>query len=523
MKNASEPIENNLLDAQPAHHSTVESNDASHNRAQGNQTNTQQQQPLQQILSSEVVSGASDFDEPFETVSSPVSSSKHTFIARKSNNICSHSSPSELFKETDSVDSISDEDGTIEPASSPISASSPSQTTRPLDDRVAWGVRHRFPINRTYRRTYDTVASSNTDLSPQCHSAPLQKARSRKSPKGQNTYHYYIQNEHANQPKFHYTNYKEHPITSEGSLPRINNSGTKFRGFCLPFTLFLLSLLAFFSFLAYRKVRDQYENLNRPLNDLHSFAVSEIANNDLAGVADLTVDGLKLYAQATCMKADSAEALRNALRKQLMDLPNDVREQIIEAAVIEGMETTNSRQNAEADTVDTGKAYSYIAFWSTTYNGERALTEATYSTCIMAAGVDIKIGEDLAGFDVVSQEVQKGLRPCECNMFWCKALCPEYGTVTSKRPIFKRHKLKLKDQVELHRWMVKQAVDRAQSLLDTKRAIENTGAKSRSKYFHTGWKGPSEKYFLGSDDVTGEHTPPKSSSNNNLRSSADEL
>ncbi|KAI0560962.1 hypothetical protein FGB62_95g088 [Gracilaria domingensis] len=242
-----------------------------------------------------------------------------------------------------------------------------------------------------------------------------------------------------------------------------------------------------------------------PLQQLRAFALQEAANNKIDNIEELPVDGLKLYAQATCVKGPTVKHVKEALHLQLRNIPEQARADIIDSAVVEGMDTVSTRQDTAADVADSGKAFSYLAYWNTKFNGDQVLVPSDrYSTCIMAAGVDVKIGEQIAGYEESSRRVPIGTRPCECGLFWCVGRCPEYDKVSTRRPVFKRHQLTLRNQNDLHRWMVKQAVSHTESLLHSKGALSGSWDTSRSRNVEVpgvSWQAPHEDYFTGKDNV----------------------
>lgn len=126
----------------------------------------------------------------------------------------------------------------------------------------------------------------------------------------------------------------------------------------------------------------QWLGAKSPYSNLRSFAVSEIVNNDLRNIEELKVDELNLFAQAACVQGMSVDVVRSALRIQLQRVPKEVREEVVDSAVIEGVSTTNSFQNSTAGLGNDGKGFNYIAFWSTAFNGDYSYVSARYSTCV---------------------------------------------------------------------------------------------------------------------------------------------
>ena len=126
--------------------------------------------------------------------------------------------------------------------------------------------------------------------------------------------------------------------------------------------------------------------------------------------------------------------------------------------------------------------------------------------CVLSAGVSISVGEELAGFKEVPDRKQIGTEPCKCGYFRC-AECPVFQTIVTRTPIFKRHKLTLRNQTALHQWMVKQAVGRANGLLSSRGDIKGylpNQRKAEEKIRSIAWRRPDEGVFLGDDMASSE-------------------
>mmetsp|Transcript_2977 Transcript_2977/g.9118 ORF Transcript_2977/g.9118 Transcript_2977/m.9118 type:complete len:287 (+) Transcript_2977:66-926(+) len=261
---------------------------------------------------------------------------------------------------------------------------------------------------------------------------------------------------------------------------------------------FALCCIAGFGALSFSQLR----RAEAPYAALRSFAERHDVQDPLKAVGELRVDQMKLFAQAACVQGPDLEVTRGALRKQLRGVPESVVEAIVDSALIEGVSAQNSVQNTTAGIESDGRAYSYLAFWSTEYNGEHAVMAAIYSTCVMVSGVEILVGEDVAEWETSVQPRLVGYQPCHCGFVSC-AQCPIYQESTTKRPIMKRHRLTLQNQLDLHRWMVKSAVDQARYLVATREGIAD-GVKrvtknSDPRYASLGWTPPEAYTFHGND------------------------
>ncbi|KAI0557202.1 hypothetical protein FGB62_332g08 [Gracilaria domingensis] len=151
-----------------------------------------------------------------------------------------------------------------------------------------------------------------------------------------------------------------------------------------------------------------------PLQQLRAFALREAASNKVDNFEELPVDGLKLYAHATCVQGPTIKHVKEAFHLQLRNIPEQARADIIDSAVVEGMDNVNTRQNTAADVAVSEKTFSYLAYWNTKFNGDQVLVPSDrYSTCIMGTDVDVKIGEQIAGYEESSGLVPIGTRPWE--------------------------------------------------------------------------------------------------------------
>jgi hypothetical protein len=248
-------------------------------------------------------------------------------------------------------------------------------------------------------------------------------------------------------------------------------------------------------------VLQQYRQSLSPYANLLSFAVNEAASLELKDIGDLTVDELNLYAQSTCVEGPDAESVRRALRANLR-IPAEAREDIIASAVLDRVSATSSVQNTTAELSRDGRAFSYLAFWSTVYVGENTMFASRYHSCVMAAGVSVLVGEDVAEWQTSVASRQVGVRPCECGWLSCES-CPIFERATTKTPIFKRHKLSLKNQVDLHNWMRLSAVNSARSLSGHSDQWLGGGRAQGRVAPAWGTNAPSGNVFYGADRVGG--------------------
>jgi hypothetical protein len=210
-----------------------------------------------------------------------------------------------------------------------------------------------------------------------------------------------------------------------------------------------------------------------PKQDLQSFVALERDRNNgyMDQLEDLRTEGFQRYARSACVAAGTLEQAQKALFIQLSGIPEDVRTHTIERALIEGITHRSSMQDSSSQLGSHGRAHSYMAFWSTVYHHPRRGGRHhdddfnTYETCVLVAGMEIGVTEVIAGYKTEEKKVVVGSTPCECGYFYCAGTCPLFSKVIERTPIFQRHSLSLKQQDDLHRWLVKNAIDAAEGLV----------------------------------------------------------
>ena len=122
-------------------------------------------------------------------------------------------------------------------------------------------------------------------------------------------------------------------------------------------------------------------------------------------------------------------------------------------------------RNSNADLVNNNKAHSYMAFYSTTFEPKENGMDV-YRTCVMVTGVTFTVAEQIVAYEEVEDEHQVGTK-LECKG-WFLPSCynvPYYAKRRTTRPILKRSTLSLKEQKDLHNWMVNQAIESAGHLV----------------------------------------------------------
>lgn len=290
---------------------------------------------------------------------------------------------------------------------------------------------------------------------------------------------------------------EEELIEKEASprMPRLSGFGGRL--FSALFICLLLSIAMPVLVVAFFSVWQLLQS-RTPLTALQSFAEREVIVKDLKCVEDLRVGDLHHYAQAVCVEGQEYESTKNALYSQLNRLPEIVRNNVVKSALVEGISVQNSVQDTKTNIETDGKASSYMAFWSTKFINQPSLVASAYSTCVLVTGVDLNIGEDLAGYEISEREQIIGTQPCHCGYLYC-AKCPIRHKISTKSPVFKRHRMTLRNQQELHKWMVKKAVDQVRSLGKAQKMVvgEGLGGQNSGSLTAPAWSSSNELTYLG--------------------------
>ena len=155
--------------------------------------------------------------------------------------------------------------------------------------------------------------------------------------------------------------------------------------------------------------------LSSPKNDLKAFVLYEKAKSmdSLETIEELETEVFNAFARSACVKAETFNATRDALFSGLRGIPDNVRDDVVEMAVKEGVTQVSSLQDSKADIVDKGKAFSFMAFWSTSYDPKKK--HHTYETCVMVTGVALTVAETVAEWTLKQEKYQIGVQPCYCG------------------------------------------------------------------------------------------------------------
>lgn len=197
--------------------------------------------------------------------------------------------------------------------------------------------------------------------------------------------------------------------------------------------------------------------LQGPFSDLHTFSQTELAKKRGGSVMDLPTESLSQYAQAACILAKDADGARLGLEQQLRGIPKAALDELLDRAVLPDVDTRSSMQNTTMGAGSDGKAFHYMAFWST------AAHTRGYSACVATAGVHLVIGEDVEEWRTTKTRRRVGDQPCHCGYLRCEK-CPVFESDETRTPIYKRHRLTIRQQTELFHWMSNTVAERAGEL-----------------------------------------------------------
>lgn len=159
-------------------------------------------------------------------------------------------------------------------------------------------------------------------------------------------------------------------------------------------------------------------------------------------------------------------------------------------AIREGVSTKNSIHDSNADISEQGKASSFMAFWSTTYDPR--WKDRVYTSCVLVTGVTLTVAETVAEWTSTTEKYVVATEPCWCGPFSCDR-CPVLETRTVRWPVLERRALSLKKQDELRCWMISQAIKSAEHLVmgesDTPEVSDGNGI-NKTIWYPLGWGWP---------------------------------
>ncbi len=201
----------------------------------------------------------------------------------------------------------------------------------------------------------------------------------------------------------------------------------------------------------------QVKHATLPFRMMMAFA--RIEKENLPDYSNITsVQGMDAKSYGSCPQANSFTALHDLLRSHLYDIPQVVREDIVNSVAIDKLSFSGSVTHTEQ--IERDKFFLYVAFWSAAYNGKRSipLFAPRYTACVSVAGVPLN-GSDIRGWERSSVPQIVGRKSCGEGLF-AREFCALYRHKVTKYPVFKSDKPENDERANLHKWMVKMAVER---------------------------------------------------------------
>ncbi len=202
-----------------------------------------------------------------------------------------------------------------------------------------------------------------------------------------------------------------------------------------------------------------------PMASLLSFSQYQLEKRGEHQITDIGVENMNYFSGAACVRAENAGSARLALARQLRSLPAAVAEELVEAAIVEGVSVRNSYQNVSLGLAGSNKGYAYLVFYDTVYSPETG-----YASCVMASTVELQTADTIAGTIEKKENVVIGYQPCRCGLLYCEK-CPLIQETLTRTPIFKKAILTLKQADELQQYLIDQAVNRALPLIHEKKQL----------------------------------------------------
>lgn len=203
----------------------------------------------------------------------------------------------------------------------------------------------------------------------------------------------------------------------------------------------------------------------------------------VSGIGDILVERMDHFVAVGCINADKFELAQKALRGQLQSIPELVREDLMNAALIERTSVYNVIQNSSKPMLHTMVASAYLGWYSTVFT-----PPSHYASCIMVSGISFVPGETVVGYETKKTVKKIGETPCQCNFFKC-LVCPVFDEQTTKTPIFKTDILTLDQHDALHEYMVEKAIQLAGKTMSIQQDfVTGDSLNLKDKVLRNGWE-----------------------------------
>jgi hypothetical protein len=171
---------------------------------------------------------------------------------------------------------------------------------------------------------------------------------------------------------------------------------------------------------------------DEPVTRMVTFAAHQAARYNQTDHDALQLSRYDTFVDSACVASSSLEGAREALTKQLVSLPPDVRVEIVGMALTEGASVETTRQNISNAMSDDALINVFMYYINTVY------TPGLYRTCVMASGIKMQIGEVIVDMVEERSEQITGYRPCHCGYLYCEK-CPIVSETRTQKPVYARH------------------------------------------------------------------------------------
>lgn len=170
-----------------------------------------------------------------------------------------------------------------------------------------------------------------------------------------------------------------------------------------------------------------------PSSRMVNFAMQQLhRSNNSTDFQTMLLEKFDTFVKSACVEGHGLESVRAAAARQLTGLPDEVRSEILDMAFHPNVSIEGAHQNMTNSMAQEGRAFFHMYYVNTKFT-----LPDHYSSCILATGIDLTIGEVVVGeveehtTDVLAYE------PCRCGWIACEK-CPILREIITKRPVFSR-------------------------------------------------------------------------------------
>lgn len=172
-------------------------------------------------------------------------------------------------------------------------------------------------------------------------------------------------------------------------------------------------------------------------------------------ITELKVDGMSHFSCAVCVKRVDYDKMVTIISNRLKtSIPVDVYDSLTDSIFLKNVTYEGSFQNCTKPLQETGRASNFVGWWNVRFDS----SEDLYSACIIVSGIDITMADIIVDYHVVKETTLLALEPCHCGFFYCEK-CPVFKTLETRSPIFKKHRISLKQHNELKDYMMYKSLE----------------------------------------------------------------